>query len=59
LDFEGINYGYRLVDKNTGEVLKFGETTNPANQYTQAYLNENNTRMEIMNSGSKLDVHDW
>ncbi len=59
LDHEGTNYGYRLIDKDTGEVLKYGETLNPNTRYSQTYLDANNAKMEIITSGSKLDIHYW
>ena len=53
------NYGYALVDKDTGEILKFGETINPNERYTQKYLTENNAEMKILEVGSKQEIHDW
>ena len=59
LDYDGINYGYVLKDKTTGEVLKYGESINPSGRYTEAYLNENNAVMTILTEGTKRDVHQW
>ena len=59
LDYDGINYGYVLKDKTTGEVLKYGESINPRGRYTEAYLNENNAVMTILTEGTKRDVHQW
>ncbi|WP_291581493.1 RHS repeat-associated core domain-containing protein [Clostridium sp. UBA6640] len=53
------NYGYSLVNKDTGEILKFGETIHPNSRYTREYLNNNNAIMNIMDSGSKVDIHNW
>ncbi len=53
------NYGYALVDKDTNEILKFGETLYPDSRYSQAFLNENNAKMVIMEQGSKADIHYW
>ena len=53
------NYGHSLVDKDTGEILKFGETIHPNSRYTREYLNNNNAIMKIMDSGSKVDMHNW
>ena len=47
------NYGYVLVDRDTGEILKFGETLNPDTRYSQSFLNNNNATMKILESGSK------
>lgn len=53
------NYGYVLVDRNTNEILKFGESLNPKNRYSQKYLNDNNAKMIILERGSKIDIHYW
>ena len=53
------NYGYVLVDKSTGEILKFGETTMPNSRYSKAYLNSINAEMKILLSGSKEEIHYW
>ena len=53
------NYGYVLVDRNTNEILKFGESLNPKNRYSQNYLNDNNAKMIILEQGSKADIHYW
>ena len=64
LDYPGVNYGYILSDKTTGEVVKFGETINPTKRYTKKFLNgENPTNkpldMTIVTSGTKQDIHHW
>lgn len=53
------NYGYALIDKNTSEVLKFGETLYPDTRYTQSYLDSINAEMKVLVSGQKLDIHLW
>ena len=53
------NYGYVLVDRNTNEILKFGETIHPATRYSKSYLDANNAKMIIMEQGNKLDIHHW
>ncbi len=53
------NYGYALVDKDTNEILKFGETIHPSTRYSQTYLDANNARMVIIEQGNKLDIHLW
>ncbi len=53
------NYGYALIDKDTNEILKFGESLYPDSRYTQGYLEENNAIMKILDYGSKLDIHLW
>ena len=47
------------IDKDTNEILKFGETLNPEKRYSQKYLNENNAVMKVIESGSKRDIHMW
>ncbi|MFV0394092.1 MAG: RHS repeat-associated core domain-containing protein [Coprobacillaceae bacterium] len=59
LDYEGLNYGYVLYDKETGEILKFGESIDPNNRYTQSFLNSKNANMAVVNYGSKVEVHNW
>ena len=51
--------GYALKDKDTGEVLKYGETTRGEKRYTQKYLRENNAEINFQASGSKREMHDW
>ena len=53
------NYGYALVDKDTNEILKFGETLYPDSRYSQNFLDKNNAKMIIMEQGSKADIHYW
>ena len=53
------NYGYVLVDGNTSEILKFGETVHPTTRYSQRYLDANNANMKILEQGNKLDIHLW
>jgi len=42
------NYDYALVDKDTNEVLKFGETLYPDTRYSQSYLEQNNAVMKVL-----------
>ncbi|HEX3044234.1 MAG TPA: RHS repeat-associated core domain-containing protein [Bacillota bacterium] len=51
--------GYSLRDRDTGEVLKYGETTQGTKRYSQKYLDENNADMVFEASGSKKEMHDW
>ena len=41
------NYGYVLVDKDTNEILKFGETLYPETRYSKSYLEQNNAVMKL------------
>ena len=53
------NYGYVLIDRNTNEILKFGETIHPTTRYSKSYLDANNANMMILEQGNKLDIHLW
>ncbi|ADL53274.1 hypothetical protein Clocel_3600 [Clostridium cellulovorans 743B] len=53
------NYGYALVDKDTGEILKFGETLYPDTRYSKSYLESKNAEMRVLESGNKIDMHYW
>ena len=64
LDYPGVNYGYVLSDKTTGEIVKFGESIHPERRYTKKYLNGDNPigkplDMTVVISGTKRDVHNW
>ena len=54
-------YGYKLVDRDTGDLLKYGETTEatPRNRYTQAYYDKENARMVVVTTGTKREMHTW
>ena len=58
LNTKKTNYGYELQDSN-GNILKYGETTNPARRYSQRWLEKNGYNMKIMTSGPKQSVHLW
>ena len=51
--------GYSLRDRTSGELLKYGETTQGNARYTKAYLNSVNARMLQEASGTKAEMHDW
>ena len=51
--------GYALKDRNTGQVLKYGETTQGNKRYTKKYLNDKNADMDFQAKGSKKEMHDW
>ena len=58
LDHPGINYGYVLKD-SSGNILKYGESLNPAKRYSKNYLKMNSITMEQLTSGSKREIHEW
>lgn len=41
-------YGYALVDKDTGEIFKFGETLYPNTRYSQNYLDSKNAVRKVL-----------
>jgi len=51
--------GYSLRDNDTGEVLKYGETTRGTARYTKQYLKEHNARMVFEAKGTKAQMHKW
>lgn len=53
------NYGYVLVDRDTNNILKFGETLYPETRYSKSYLEQNNAVMKVLESRSKEYIHNW
>ena len=53
------NYGYVLVDRDTNNILKFGETLYPETRYSKSYLEQNNAVIKVLESGSKEYIHNW
>lgn len=51
--------GYSLRDRDSGEVLKYGETTQEHARYSDDYLMDNNAEMVIEKSGTKRAMHKW
>ena len=51
--------GYVLLDWDTDEVLKFGETILGPRRYSKTFLDKHNARMRFEVSGSKKEMHDW
>jgi hypothetical protein len=51
--------GYTLRDKDTGEVLKYGETTQGTSRYSKEYLKEHNAEMVFETKGTKAEMHKW
>ena len=52
-------YGYALIDVNTKQVMKYGETTKGVNRYTKKFYKENGVYMHIMSEGTKYEMHWW
>lgn len=51
--------GYALRNRDTKNVLKYGETTQGNKRYTQKYLRDNNAYMDFAADGTKLEMHNW
>ncbi|WP_019143026.1 SpvB/TcaC N-terminal domain-containing protein [Noviherbaspirillum massiliense] len=51
--------GYTLRNRDTGEILKYGETTRGTARYSQKYLKDNNARMVFEAQGTKREMHQW
>ncbi|MEO7702082.1 MAG: Ig-like domain-containing protein [Opitutus sp.] len=51
--------GYSLRDRETGEVLKFGETTQNTKRYSKKFLKDNDAVMEFEAAGTKKEMHQW
>ena len=59
LDTDKPAIGYSLRDKNTGEILKYGETTRGNKRYTRKYLDEHNAKFFPEANGTKREMHYW
>ena len=59
LKCDKTNYGYKLVDNDTGEIKKFGESIRGVKRYTKKFYQKTNTHMEIVTSGTKAEIHLW
>ena len=51
--------GYSLRDRDTKQVLKYGETQRGTARYTQKYLREKNADMDFEAKGTKAEMHKW
>lgn len=51
--------GYSIKDRNSGKVLKYGETVRGEKRYTQKWYKQNNARMEVEANGTKKEMHQW
>jgi hypothetical protein len=52
LDSQQQTYVYQLRDQTTGEILKYGITSepNPTDRYSTTYYAENNAQMQVITS---------
>jgi hypothetical protein len=51
--------GYTLRNRDTGAVLKYGETTLGKGRYSAKYLREHNAEMVFEKWGTKAEMHQW
>ena len=51
--------GYVLLDRCTGECIKYGETTMGTKRYSAKYLEDANARMRFEAQGTKKEMHQW
>jgi hypothetical protein len=51
--------GYTLRDRDTGDTLKYGETTRGRKRYSEKYLESNNAEMVFEAQGTKSEMHQW
>lgn len=59
LKCDKTNYGYRLVDNDTGEIKNIGESKRVVKRYTKKFYLNTNTHMEIVTSGTKAEIYLW
>ncbi len=59
LDYKGKVTGYTLRDRDSGQILKFGETNNPGKRYNPKYLNQNKADLLKEIEGAKREIHQW
>ena len=53
-DSDRVTTLYRLTDRRTGELLKYGISSNPGKRYTKGFLSDK--RMRSITSGSRRDM---
>ncbi len=51
--------GYSLRDRDTGAILKYGETTLGSKRYTSKYLDSINANVFWEATGTKYEMHLW
>ena len=59
---EKPTYGYKVVDMDTGEILKIGQTSAvpPTSRYSRSFYRDNNARMDLgTEATSKEAARDW
>ena len=51
--------GYSLRDRDTGDILKYGETTQGSARYSRKFYDSNNADFVPEASGTKREMHRW
>jgi hypothetical protein len=51
--------GYTILDRSSGDVLKFGETTRGPRRHSKRFLEENNARIEFEPPTTKREAYYW
>ena len=51
--------GYSLRDRDTGEVVKYGETTQGERRYSKRYLEKHNVDFVVEATGTKKEMREW
>jgi len=51
------NYLYQLVDRDSGQLLKYGESLTPDTRYSKTFLDKINANLEKIASGTKQEIH--
>ncbi|MGE6720619.1 hypothetical protein ACQKGD_25185 [Peribacillus frigoritolerans] len=51
--------GYSIRKRDTGQVMKYGETIRGEKRYSKKFYRKNNVRMIIEAEGSKKEMHQW
>ena len=54
-----VTFGYELRSVDTNEIMKFGETTRGSKRYTNKYYTQNRVYMNIVEVGTKREMHTW
>jgi RHS repeat-associated protein len=58
-NYPGITWGYSLRDRDTGDVLKYGQTIDTAHRYSGKYLDSINADLNPEVSGTKKEMLQW
>ncbi|MCL2821579.1 MAG: hypothetical protein FWD86_00040 [Firmicutes bacterium] len=59
LQSPAVNYGYKLIKQDTGQIMKIGESIHKVKRYPQKFYKLKKVYMQIEIIGSKKTVHLW